>query len=159
MELSVELDEIDVPDVEKGQRAIIEVDALPDLSLEGEVGAIRLVPTLEAGLVLYEVEIDFDVPQDSGLRVGMSAEADIIIVERSGVLLVPDRVIQQDRQGSSIVYVMVDEHIEERSVVTGISDGFYIEIVSGLEEGEMVVTERQERQERSNSTRPGLPFH
>ena len=156
MELSVELDEIDIPDVEKGQRAIIEVDALPDLSLEGEVGAIRPVPTLEGGVVLYEVEIDFVVPQDSGLRVGMSAEADIVIAERSGVLLVPDRVIQQDRQGSSIVYVMVDEHIEERVVVTGISDGFYIEIISGLEEGEMVVTERQER---SNSTRPGLPFH
>jgi len=135
----VELDEIDVPDVEMGQRAIIEVDALPDLSLEGEVGAICLVPTLEAGVVLYEVEIDFAVPQDSGLMVGMSAEADIVIDERNGILLVPDRVIKQDSQGSSIVYVMVDEQIEERSVVTGISDGFYTEIVSGLEEGEMVL--------------------
>jgi len=152
----VELDEIDVPDVEMGQRAIIEVDALPDLSLEGEVGAIRPAPILEGGLVLYEVEIDFAVPQDSGLRVGMSAEADIIIAERSDVLLVPDRVIKQDSQGSSIVYVMVDEQIEERVVVTGISDGFYIEIVSGLEEGEVVVVERQER---PNSTGPGFPFH
>ena len=156
MELSVELDEIDVPDVEKGQRAIIEVDALPDLSLEGKVGAIRPVPILEGGVVLYEVEIDFDVPQDSGLRVGMSAEANIIIAERSGVLLVPDRVIQQDRHGNSVVMVMNNEQLVERVVVTGISDGFYIEIISGLEEGEMVVTERQER---SNSTRPGLPFH
>jgi len=160
MELSVELDEIDIPDVEVGQRAIIELDALPDLSLEGEVAFIRPVPILEGGVVLYEAEIDFVVPQDSGLRVGMSAEADIVIDERSGVLLVPDPVIKQDSQGSSIVYVMVDEQvdeqIEERSVVTGISDGFYTEIISGLEEGEMVVVERQEK---SNSTRPGLPFH
>ena len=156
MELSVELDEIDIPDVEMGQRAIIEVDALPDLSLEGEVASIRPVPILEGGVILYEVEIDFVVPQDSGLRVGMSAEADIIIAERSGVLLVPDRAIQQDRQGDSVVLVMTGEEFVERVVVTGISDGFYIEIISGLEEGEMVLTERQER---SNSTGSGLPFH
>jgi HlyD family secretion protein len=156
MELSVELDEIDIPDVEMGQRVIIEVDALPDLTLEGEVGAIRPVPILEGGVILYEVEIDFVVPQDSGLRVGMSAEADIIIAERSGVLLVPDRAIQQDRQGDSMVLVMDSEEFVERVVVTGISDGFYIEIISGLEEGEMVVTERQER---SNSTGSGLLFH
>jgi len=139
MELSVELDEIDIPDVERGQRVVIEVDALPALSLEGEVGAIRPVPTLESGVVLYEVEIEFAVPQDSGLRVGMSAEADIVIDERSGILLLPDRVIRQDSQGDSVVLVMDSEQLVEKPIVVGISDGFYTEIISGLEEGEMVL--------------------
>ncbi len=157
MELSVELDEIDIPDVERGQRVIIEVDALPDLSLEGEVGAIRPVPTLEAGLVLYEVEIEFAVPQDSGLRVGMSAEADIVIDERSGVLLLLDRAIRQDSQGDSVVLVMDSEQLVERPVVVGISDGFYTEIISGLEEGEMVLV--GEPPEPESSSRRGFPFH
>lgn len=157
MELSVELDEIDIPDVERGQRVVIEVDALPDLILEGEVGAIRPVPTLESGVVLYEVEIEFAVPQDSGLRVGMSAEADIVIDERSGVLLLLDRAIRQDSQGDSVVLVMDNEQFVEKSVVVGISDGFYTEIISGLEEGEMVLV--GEPPEPESSSRRRFPFN
>ena len=141
MELSVGLDEIDIPGVEMGQRAIIEVDALPDVQLEGKVTSISPLPTVEAGVVLYKVKIGFDVPQGSGLRVGMSATADIIINERSSVLLVPDRAIKQDRQGNPVVFVMVNEQIEARPVVIGISDGLLTEIVGGLSEGETVVLE------------------
>jgi len=159
MELNVQLDEIDIPSVKPGQRAIIELDALPALNLEGRVSSIGPLPTVESGVVLYEVEIDFDVPQGSGLRFGMSATADIIISERTDVLLVPDRAINQDSQGNPIVYVMVDEQIEERSVVIGMSDGYLTEIVSGLEEGEIVVGTVVEKQEEPRSTRTGIPFH
>jgi len=159
MELNVALDEIDIPSVKPGQRAIIELDALPALNLEGRVSSIGPLPTVESGVVLYEVEIGFDVPWNSGLRFGMSATVDIIISERTDVLLVPDRAINQDSQGNPIVYVMVDEQIEERSVVIGISDGYQTEIVSGLEEGEIVVGTMVEKQEESRSTRTGIPFH
>jgi len=141
MELEVEVDEIDIAEVKPGQRAIIEVDALPALQLEGEVASISLLSTETGGLVLYEVTIDFDVPQDYNLKIGMSAIADIIFEERSNVLLVPNRAISQDSQGNAVVKVMVDEEIEERPVVTGISDGFDTEIVDGLSEGDVVVIE------------------
>ena len=141
MELNAEVDEIDVPDVELGQRAIIEVDALPDEQLEGVVTLIGSLPIVEAGLVLYEVKTGFDVPEGSGLKIGMSAIADIILEEQSNVLLVPHRAISQDSQGNPVVKVMVDEEIEERPVVTGISDGFDTEIVDGLSEGDVVVIE------------------
>jgi HlyD family secretion protein len=141
MELNAEADEIDVPDIKPGQRAIIEVDALPDEQLEGVVTLIGSLPIVEAGLVLYEVKIGFDVPEGSGLKVGMSATTDIILEERSNVLLVPNRAITQDSQGNLIVKVMVNEEIEERPVVRGISDGFDTEIVDGLSEGDVVVIE------------------
>ncbi|MEE9521016.1 MAG: efflux RND transporter periplasmic adaptor subunit [Dehalococcoidales bacterium] len=159
MELTVALDEIDIPSVKPGQRTIIELDALPALNLEGRVSSIGPLPTVESGVVLYEVEIGFDVPWNSGLRFGMSATVDIIISERTDVLLVPDRATHQDSQGNPIVYVMVDEQIEERSVVIGMSDGYQTEIVSGLEEGEIVVGTMAEKQEESRSTRTGIPFH
>ncbi|UCC90502.1 MAG: efflux RND transporter periplasmic adaptor subunit, partial [Dehalococcoidia bacterium] len=141
MELGVDLDEIDIPGVALDQRAIISVDALPDVQLEGNVTSISPLPTVEAGVVLYNVKIGFDVPQGSGLKVGMSATADIIINERSGVLLVPDRAIKQDSQGNPVVWVMVGEQIEQRPVIVGISDGFQTEIIQGLSEGETVVME------------------
>ena len=159
MELGVDLDEIDIPDVKLNQRAIIEVDALPDVQLEGRIISISPLPTVEAGVVLYNVKIGFDVPEGSGLKVGMSATADIITNERGGVLLVPDRAIKQDSEGNPIVWVMVDEQIEARPVVIGISDGFQTEIIDGLDEGEIVVIELGAESELEPAGRPGgIPF-
>jgi len=138
MELVIELDEIDIPAVETGQRAIISVDALPSLQLEGTVISIASVPIVEAGVVLYNARISFDVPEGTKIKVGMSATADTISTERSDVLLVPDRALSYN-EGGPVVYVLVDEQIEERPVVIGISDGFQTEIKEGLAEGEIVV--------------------
>jgi len=139
LELNVEVDEIDIPGVGLNQRAIIEVDALPDLLPEGVVTFVSPLAKEEAGVVLYEVTIGFDVLQGSGIKAGMSADADIVINERSNVLLVPDKAIKEDSEGNPMVEVMVGEQIEERPVVIGISDGFETEIVDGLSEGEVVV--------------------
>jgi len=145
MELEAEVDEIDITEVKAGQRAIIEIDALPDLELEGEVISISLLPEEEAGVVVYKVKISFNNPSDLTLRVGMSATADIIIDERSGVLLVPSRAIKQDSQGNDMVKVMANDEVKERAVVTGISDGFDTEILGGLNEREVVVVEVRTR--------------
>ena len=145
IELNVEVDEIDIPGVKPGQRAIIDVDALPDVEFEGEVLTVSPVAKEEAGVILYEVKVGFNVPEGSGLKVGMSAEADIVIVDRSNVLLVPDRAITEDSEGNPVVMVVVNEQTEERPVVIGISVCFDNEIVSGLSEGEVVVVERRAR--------------
>jgi HlyD family secretion protein len=145
MEMNVEVDEIDIAEARPGQKAITEVDALPALQLEGEVTSISLLPEIEAGVVVYEVKIAFDAPPDFELKVGMSADTDIIINERKNVLLVPSRAITQNSQGNPIVKVVVGDRIEERPVVTGISDGYDTEIVDGLNEGEVVVVERRAR--------------
>jgi len=149
MELDAEVDEIDIPGVRRGQRAIIEVDALPDLQLEGRVISIYPLSIEEAGLILYKVKIGFDVPEYSGLKAGMSATADIIISKRSNVLLVPSRTIGQDSSGNPMVKIMVDDQIEDRLVVIGISDDYQTEIVDGLNEGEVVVIERKVKPESS----------
>ncbi len=139
MELDLDVDEIDIPDVKVGQKAVITVDALPAIELEGKVLTISSVAKEEAGVVIYEVKIGFDVPEVTELKVGMSADVDIVIEEASNVLLIPERAITEDSEGNTIVMVRVDDKTEERKVVTGLSDGFYTEIVSGLSEGESVV--------------------
>jgi multidrug efflux pump subunit AcrA (membrane-fusion protein) len=106
-----------------------------------------------AGTVVYQVKVRFDAPPPVELRVGMSATADIIISKRSNVLLVPSRAVTQDSQGKPVVKVMVNGQMEERAVVTGISDGLQTEIVDGLKEGETVVIER-----RTTTSGSGLLF-
>jgi len=145
MELTVELDETDIPAVQPGQETIITFDALPDDGFTGSVITILPVPKEVSGVVLYDVKIKLDVPEGSGIRIGMSADADIIIDRRSDVLLVPDRAIEKDDQGNPVVKIVIDEEITDRPVVTGISDGFDTEIISGLSEGETVIETRIKR--------------
>jgi len=153
MQLKVQVDEIDVTDVKLGQKAVIEVDARPGLKLEGQVKFISFLPTLEGGVTMYDVKIDLPALEDSGLRAGMSASADIIIATRTNVLLVPDRAITKDSQGNPSVEVsMVGGPVQERVVVTGISDGLQTEILAGLDEGEVVV----EKRAKPKSSLPGL---
>ena len=139
MELEADVDEIDVPDVKVGQKVIISIDALPNVLLEGEVVSVSPVADEESGVTVYKSNVNFDVPQDAGLKAGMTATADIILDERTDVLFLPDRAIMNDGSGGTVVQVLVGEEIQVKPVVTGISDGYITEIVEGLDEGEVVV--------------------
>jgi HlyD family secretion protein len=149
MELSAQVEEIDVAGVKLGQSAVISVDAWPDERLEGVVTLVSLVPNIEAGLVQYKVKISFDVPPGLDLKIGMSATADIIIQQRENVLLVPERAIERDSQGKPMVWVKLNEQIEPRSIITGISDGLQTEVLSGLGEGEIVMVKKQAKSQTS----------
>ncbi len=153
MVLEVGVDEIDIAAVKLGQRATISIDALPSLPLEGKVSFISLLPTEEAGVITYNVKVEFDVPDGVGIRDGMSATADITTDKRSNVLLVPDRAIKKDSQGNTTIDVMVNGQTEERTVVTGISDGLQTETIDGLKEGEVVLERRTAPKQPS-----GRPF-
>ncbi len=142
MELVIELDEIDVPMVKTGQEVIISLDALPDSEFAGVVSAIFPVPKEVGGVVLYDIEVTLNVPEDSGIRIGMSASADIVLDKRTNVLLIPYRAINEDEEGNTFVNVVIDEEPQERLVTLGVSDGFDTEVISGLTEGEMVIETR-----------------
>jgi RND family efflux transporter MFP subunit len=141
LELVVEVDEIDIPLVETGQTAVIEVDALPGTEFEGVVTAVYPVPKEVGGVVLYEVRLAFDVSGNAGVKVGMSASADILMEQHSDVLMVPSRAVTKNAAGETVVKVMSGEQVQERTVVVGIDDGLRAEIISGLQEGETVVVE------------------
>lgn len=146
MELVVEVDEIDIPEVEVGQEVIITLDALPDKEFAGVVGIIYPLAIEIGGVIVYKVKIELNVPEDSGVRVGMSAEADIVLASRTDVLLVPDRAVSEDSEGNSVVNVVIeDDELEERPVVVGISDGFDTEIISGLKVGETILARSKRR--------------
>ncbi len=131
------IDELDIAMVEVGQNVTVTLDALPDQELQGKVSFVSPVGTVMFGVVSYETVITLEDPAEE-LRDGMSANADIIIERRQDVLLIPNRAIRGTRD-EPVARVYIDEQVEERSVVLGLSDGIDTEVVSGLEEGEKVV--------------------
>ncbi len=141
LELVIEVDEIDIPLLVLGQEAVVGVDALPDDKFEGKVTAVYPVPMEVGGVVLYKVKISLINAEGSGIKVGMSASADIVAEKHENVLVVPSRAVTRNDDGKTILKVLEGNQYVEREVTVGLDDGLRAEIVSGVNEGDTVVVE------------------
>ncbi len=136
--ITVNLSELDAAQVKAGQKATITFDALPNKTFTGEVLGINTTGTVTSGVTTYPAIIRLDVPNDQILP-NMSATANIIIAVKDNVLEVPTTAIQTTG-GQSTVRVLQNGKITLTPVETGISSDTDTEIVSGLTEGQTVVT-------------------
>lgn len=165
MEVEIEVDETDVVGVRLGQEARVRVDAYPEMTFKGqvtEVGSSALQKNLAASASTQEAK-DFKVvvtlsDPPAKLKPGLSASADVVTAEKKGVLAVPiaSLVLRQkpadpkakpeeaaaaandkDEEG---LYVRENGRAKFRPVVKGIAGGMVIEIASGLEEGQEIVS-------------------
>ena len=140
------VDEVDVYKVKVGQDAIITVDALPDVDLQGKVTFISPFGNQTTGVVEFPVTISLD-PTATELKGGLTATADIIIDVHKDVLVVPNRAIKGSL-GNYWVDVVTDEKkltTEKRDVVLGAQNEQFTEIISGLNQGEKVIVEATRR--------------
>lgn len=80
---------------------------------------------------------------DGRLRIGMTAQTDIVVALAENILLVPLLAVQRDAEGKKLVQILgPDGAPETRAVTTGISDGVHVEIKDGLKVGEKVINGR-----------------
>jgi RND family efflux transporter MFP subunit len=143
MEVDINIDEMDVPSVEAGQRAIINIDALPGTTLNGAVTSVGTAPDARAaaaGATIYVTKVNFAIPQGLAIKVGMNARVDIVTNEHKNVLLLPNDAIKKDEQGKSYVEIMSNRQVITKPVVIGLSNSTQTEIVSGLNEGDSVIS-------------------
>ncbi len=143
LEVSANIDELDSPAIQVDQDAIININALTGTTLEGKVSAIATMPNAQAaasGTTVYVVKVAFDVPQGLAVKTGMNASVNIVSLVRKNVLLLPNDTIKQDNQGNSYVQIMKNQNITKQPVVIGARQGSQTEIISGLNEGDKVVS-------------------
>lgn len=135
--LSISIDEHDISKVRLGQKATVRVAALKGQEYEAEVTAIAASGTNNGGSSKFSVELTFAM--DGQLLSGMSASAVIPMESREGIRI-PSAALQQN--GAKIyVYTALDDDGQPTAPVeveTGLSDGEYVEVISGLEEGQQV---------------------
>lgn len=134
----ISLNEVDVAKVKIGQKATLTFDAIEDLGISGEVSQIDTLGTTSQGVVSYTVKIVFDT-QDERVKPGMSVSAAIITETKQDILLVPSSAIKSNEEE----YVIVLENNVPRNQIieTGISNDTITEVVSGLREGDQIVTQ------------------
>ncbi len=149
----ISLNEIDAAKVGVGQKATLEVDALPDLNFTGTVIEVDPVGTVTQGVVSYGVKIVFDV-DDERMRPSMSVTAEIITDARNGVLVAPNSAIKSQSgsyyvelvgdsdkfSGGDLTRTALEKEPEAREVELGLRGDLYTEISSGLKEGDVIVS-------------------
>jgi RND family efflux transporter MFP subunit len=151
---TVTLSEVDVAKVILGDKATLTFNAIPNLTIAGQVVEIDPVGTVSSGVVNYNVQISFDATNNGGVKPGMSVNAAIITNVKQNVLMVPNGAIKTTG-GVSYVQVFTTPlpaalpgvqgststtPPKSQVVVTGVSNDTSTEIVSGLNEGDEVVT-------------------
>lgn len=132
-EVEMLVDETDIILISKGQPVVYELDALEDTAFQGTVKEIypRINPVDKTAKVVATID-----PVAYDLYPGMSLEANIIIQEKKGILVVPVEYVSMD----GTVIVKKGSKKETVKVKTGIRDLKYAEIVSGLEENDHILS-------------------
>ncbi len=128
--------DIDVVRLEAGKEVRISFDALPGQELTGRLGEIPLHGKFEGGQSWFDVLVEFEgtLPE---LRAGMSANLFVPLERKDDVLLIPAAAVRYDGQ-SNYVLLVQGSKVEQRKVTLGTSDGVNVEVLQGLEEGDVV---------------------
>lgn len=141
LEVQSYVDETDIGRVVPGQRVTFRVDAFPGRELEGVVQAIQPKAQLVNNVVNYVVVIDIVPGHGLPIRPEMTVHVTFILEQREGVISVPRSALLR-KNGRSFVFVREGERWVEKAVVTGAQTTQSIQIVSGLNEGETVATDK-----------------
>lgn len=142
--LSVSVSEDDITNVEVGQEASIQFSAYEDQTFDALVESITAEPARSgSSSVSYTVTVRMTstdtVP--GKIYTGMSGEATLIQKRAKDVLYISNRAVTFENGVSSVLVKNSSGNPEKRTIVTGFSNGTNVAVLSGLEEGETVLTE------------------
>ena len=142
MEVSVKIHESYIKKVKKGQKAKVTIDAFPDQILEAEVNKVAVLPDsqnrwMNPDLKVYITDLAI-VGTHDWVKPGMSAKVEIVVDRLDDVVQIPvQAVVSEGTQ--QVCYIDTGYKTEKRVVTTGQFNDEFIEIVSGLKEGEKVL--------------------
>ncbi|MBN1392018.1 MAG: efflux RND transporter periplasmic adaptor subunit [Sedimentisphaerales bacterium] len=141
MKVEIKIHETWVDKVQPGQQAKITVAAFPDKTFTGKV--LKKAPLadpeewLNPDLKVYSTDVSIEGTHEF-LKTGMSAKVEIIIDELKNVISVPLQTVV-NRNGKKVCFVLSSKEPEQREVETGLFNDNFVEIKSGLSEGEEVL--------------------
>jgi HlyD family secretion protein len=137
LDIAITLSEVDVPKVQAGQQVQVTLDADPGAVFTGTVTEVDLVGVTTQGVVNYGATVTL-TDSTGAVRPGMNASANIILQQRQNVLLVPNRAVQTVGNRKTVT-VLYQGQLIVVPVTLGLSGDTSSEVLSGLQEGDVVV--------------------
>ncbi len=131
-----QINEADISKIEVDQNATVTLDALPNQTFAGQIVSVDSVGTASDGVVTFNAYINLIVPP-SEVKAGMTASIAIQTARADNVITVPTAAIQTLGR-SSIVLVLKNGKPSPVPVTTGLSDGINTEIMTGINEGDVL---------------------
>lgn len=136
-----------IPLVTEGSPAVISVKSAGISDIAGTVTAVN--QTKDAATGLYSVKVSIDNSSNQ-LKIGMFADISLTLKAVDSAAKIPLEAVLQEGE-SMYVYVAEGNTAQRRDIVTGISDGEYTEVVSGLQAGEQIVVKGKEYLSEKNN--------
>jgi len=137
----VEVDEADVGKIKVGDSMNVTLDAYPDQTLNLTIDSIDFnSQKSDTGGTIFRVKAKLPEGVNDAYRIGMNGDAEIITMQKNDVLVLSLASITDDNS----VYIKKGDTFEKRKVTTGIQSDTEIEILSGLEEGDVVALQPDE---------------
>jgi RND family efflux transporter MFP subunit len=136
-QVEVDIYEEDIVDLRVDNFVTIELPAFPDQSFEGRVISVDPAEKLIDGVVYYEVNIIFDTfSQD--IKPGMTADVIIEADKKENVLTVPRGALEKIN-GANVIMILERGKAKERRIEVGLEGDEYVEVISGVSQGEQVI--------------------
>lgn len=140
MVIRAHINQVDVTKLQVGQKVEVTVDSIPDTKLEGQVTMIAPVATVQNNIKGFGVDVLL-IKNDGRVRPGMNANLRFPVLHVAETLSVPLAAVFV-HGSDKVVYVRQNNNVERRVVVIGASDYRHAQILSGLEEGIVVLLEQ-----------------
>jgi HlyD family secretion protein len=150
------VDETEVGKLKLGMPLILSIGAIEDQKFDASLEYIAPKGKEENGAIQFEIKANVKLKENSFIRAGYSANADIVLDRRDSVMVIPESLIKFEKQGDS-AYVEIEtkpQVFEKRYINTGLSDGVNIEIKEGIKKedklkGAKVEDEKKKQKEES----------
>jgi HlyD family secretion protein len=136
------VDETEVGKIKTGMRLILTIGAVENEKFDAELEYISPKGVAENGAIQFELKAKVKLRNNTFIRSGYSANADIVLDRRDSVLALAESLIKFKGDSATVEIEKKPQQFEKRLIKTGLSDGINIEILSGLSKTDKVKVEK-----------------
>lgn len=137
LQVTIKIDEYEYPNLELGEKVQVHIGAV-DKEVSGTLTKLSDEAINQNGVSYFTGVVDLGKEQN--IKVGMNAEVKKIHQEQKGVLTLSMGAVQFDELNAPYVFVQTDEKTPmKQSIQTGINDGIYVEVLEGVDEGDIIM--------------------
>ncbi len=160
MKVEIKVHETWIDKIQLGQEAKITVEAVPNKTFTGKV--TKKAPLADktgrwtSNVKVYTTDVTIEGTHDS-FKSGMTGNVEVLIDELQDVLCVPIQSVVTEADETKVCYVTTNNRLEKREVETGLFNDDFVEIRTGLTEGEKVLLNPPKRTEPAKEQAEGKP--
>jgi HlyD family secretion protein len=142
MYVEVQVDEADIASVRVGQKVSVRLESEPESPLQGKVTRVNPGAITANGVTQVKVRVEVSGDGKTKLMPGLNASCEFIQREKKDVLRIPAQAVKREK-GKTLIEIMPEPNKPVmKEVEVGMTGNGMMELVSGLSEGEVVVTSK-----------------